>query len=326
MHESKSPRGARQRVEHALRLAVRDAVEDAPPRLARAIEHAVFPGGARLRPLLCIEVAEAHGDPFPDVTTAAAIAIELLHCASLVHDDMPCFDDADTRRGRPSVHRRFDVPTAVLVGDALIVMAFDVLGGLGGLESTSAAPSSSCVASLVCLLGRAAGASRGLVAGQAWELEPCASIERVHRAKTASLFEAAARAGAMASRGRIGEWGEVGLKLGELYQIADDLADATASASSLGKPVGQDTQRGRPSIVRSFGLEEARRRLTSKLEEAIVAIPSGPHAEGMANWVRVASGRLFNRSAAPSLPSALPAPADETRVDSANEHFATRVG
>lgn len=324
MHDSEVSR-TRERVELALRQAVRTAVADAPPRLARAIEHAVFPGGGRLRPLLCIQVAEAHGNPSPEVTNAAAVAIELMHCASLVHDDLPCFDDADTRRGRPSVHQRFDVPTAVLVGDALIVMAFDVLGRLEPSRT-----SSSALGSLVCLLGRAAGAAHGLVAGQAWELEPCASIERVHRAKTASLFEAAARAGAISAGGPVAEWAEVGLKLGELYQIADDLADVSASPGILGKPVGQDNERARPSIVRSFGMDEARRRLASKLEEAIAAVPPGPHAASVSAWVRAASGRLIVGSTVPALGPASPAPmqrdAENPMEERSNEHFATRVG
>ena len=98
-----------------------------PPRLADALRYAVFPGGARIRPRLCLAVAPACGDDDPAASDAAAAAIELLHCASLVHDDLPCFDDADLRRGRPSVHRAFGEPLAVLAGDALIVLAFETL-------------------------------------------------------------------------------------------------------------------------------------------------------------------------------------------------------
>src|SRR5512147_101613 len=99
----------------------------APPRLAAAMRHAVFPKGARIRPRLTLAVAGACGDDRPALASAAAAAIELLHCASLVHDDMPCFDDAETRRGKPSVHRAFGVPLAVLAGDALIILAFQTL-------------------------------------------------------------------------------------------------------------------------------------------------------------------------------------------------------
>jgi geranylgeranyl diphosphate synthase, type II len=99
----------------------------APPRLASALNYAVTPGGARIRPTICLSVAMACGDDRPMLSDAAATAIELIHCASLVHDDMPCFDDADTRRGKPAVHRAFGEPLALLTGDALIVLAFEVL-------------------------------------------------------------------------------------------------------------------------------------------------------------------------------------------------------
>ena len=103
----------------------------APPRLLAAMRHAVFPGGARIRPQLCLAVARACGDSAPALSDAAAVAIELLHCASLVHDDMPAFDDADTRRGQPTVHRLYGEPLALLTGDGLIVMAYQALAHAG---------------------------------------------------------------------------------------------------------------------------------------------------------------------------------------------------
>ena len=116
------------RIERSLHEVVAQADQPGcPPRLAAAMRHAVFPRGARIRPRLCLAVAAACGEDAPAVSEAAAIAIELLHCASLVHDDLPCFDDAETRRGRPSVHRAFGEPLAVLAGDALIVLAFQTL-------------------------------------------------------------------------------------------------------------------------------------------------------------------------------------------------------
>ena len=119
---------AMSRIERILGSALAQAtVPGAPPRLAAAMHHAVFPAGARIRPRLCLAVAGACGEDDPDITDAAAGAIELLHCASLVHDDLPCFDDAATRRGRPSVHAAFGAPLAVLAGDALIVLSFQTL-------------------------------------------------------------------------------------------------------------------------------------------------------------------------------------------------------
>ena len=119
---------AMKRIERALTTALaRTEHPGGPPLLAAALRHAVFPRGARVRPRLCLAVARACGEDDPAITDAAAAAIELLHCASLVHDDLPCFDDAATRRGRPSVHYAFGQPLAVLAGDALIVLAFQTL-------------------------------------------------------------------------------------------------------------------------------------------------------------------------------------------------------
>src|SRR3954470_14271010 len=132
-----------------------------PPRLAEAMRHAVFPKGARIRPRLCLAVASACGDDQPRLADSAAAAIELLHCASLVHDDLPCFDDASTRRGKPSVHRAFGEPLAVLAGDALIVLAFQTLAR-GAVQAPDR------LASLVMIVGQAVGAPSGIVAGQAW--------------------------------------------------------------------------------------------------------------------------------------------------------------
>lgn len=223
----------------------------APPTLAKALRHAVFPGGGRLRPQLCLLVATVEsggGPPHPDAVHAAA-AIELLHCASLVHDDLPCFDDADFRRCRPSVHRMFGEPLAVLVGDALIVHAF---------REAAHGPHAGA---LVKALSDAAGPLRGLVAGQAWESEPAVTLEQYHGAKTASLFEAAATMGAIAAVGDPGRWHELGEALGRAYQAADDIADAVGTAAVIGKPVGRDDAKARPSLVRSLGLAEARRHL-----------------------------------------------------------------
>jgi geranylgeranyl diphosphate synthase type II len=220
------------RVEQLLRVAV----SGAPPRLGRALEHAVFPGGARVRPRLCIAVANAVGLA-SDATYACACAIELLHCASLVHDDLPCFDDAATRRGRPSVHRAFGEATAVLAGDALIVAAF---------EQVASQPVA------VRILARAAGATEGLVGGQAAELEPGpVDVAAYHAAKTGALFAAAAELGAFTGGGRAESFAPLGRAFGAMWQIADDAADAFGSAAVLGKPVGRDAVLHRPTAASS---------------------------------------------------------------------------
>ena len=172
------------RIEQSLAMALA-AAEDAscPPKLASAVRHAVFPGGARIRPQLCMAVATACGDDAPQLTNAAAVALELMHCASLVHDDMPAFDNADTRRGLPSVHRAFGERLAVLSGDALIVMAFRELARAGSRHPER-------LATVMRWLDEGVGPPDGIVAGQAWECEPSARLDQYQRAKTGSLFAA----------------------------------------------------------------------------------------------------------------------------------------
>ena len=175
------------RIEEALAVAIARSNQGAPTNLGEATRYAVFPGGARVRPRLCLAVAEACGNPFPEVSEGAACALELLHCASLVHDDLPCFDDAETRRGKPSVHRTFGEAVAVLTGDALIVLAFDTIA-----RASCVAPAQ--LGMLIMALARAAGSPHGLAAGQAWESERSIRLDQYHRAKTGSLFVAATNA------------------------------------------------------------------------------------------------------------------------------------
>jgi geranylgeranyl diphosphate synthase type II len=257
------------RIEAALRAAVNAAATGAPPRLAAAIRHAVLPGGARIRPQLALAVATACGDDRPAVSDAAAAAIELIHCASLVHDDLPCFDDAATRRGRPSVHRAFSEPLALLAGDALIVLAFETLA-----RGCRHAPDR--LALLVGALARATGLPGGICAGQGWESEERVDLRTYHRAKTGSLFVAATTMGALAAGRDPGPWRALGLALGEAYQIADDLRDALSGEAETGKPCRQDALHGRPSAVRQFGAAGARARLDVRIAAALAAIPPGP--------------------------------------------------
>ena len=269
-----------QRIERALEEALSDpsAVGDerAPPRLDEAMRYAVFPAGHRIRPRLCLSVALACGDSEPALSNAAAAAIELLHSASLVHDDLPCFDDADTRRGRASVHRAFGEPLALLVGDGLIVQAFDVLGRVAHLRCDRTGP-------LLRAVSRAVGSPSGIVAGQAWECEREVDVRAYHRAKTGALFAGAAVAGAIAAgiegRGELDCWYRLGARLGEAYQVADDLLDSSGDAAVLGKPVGQDVGLDRPSAVRELGIAGAQERLAMLIREALESIPACVHRE-----------------------------------------------
>jgi len=260
------------RIEQALAAALDYSAPPAgPPKLADAVQHAVFPRGARLRPRLCLAVASACGRHDPAVALAAGIAIELLHCASLVHDDLPCFDNADTRRGRPSVHRAFGEPLAVLAGDALIVLAFETLARVS-MPQRQLAP-------LIMTLARAGGTPHGICAGQAYECEPQVDLAVYQQAKTGALFAAATAAGAYAAGADGVLWRHLGEALGEAYQVADDIRDAYADAEELGKPTGQDAAHGRPNALAGQGLAGARRQLEGLVAEAVAAIPpcSGSH-------------------------------------------------
>lgn len=281
-------------LEHALARACgrsNGADDSCPPRLAAALRYAVFPGGARVRPRLCLGVAGACGDDRPDLTEAAAASIELLHCASLVHDDLPAFDDAATRRGKPSVHVAFGEPLAVLAGDALIVLAFEVLGG-----AIRSAPDRA--AALVATVAAAVGAPNGIVAGQAFECEDDIDLARYHRAKTGALFVASAVAGAQAAGADPAPWCAFGTALGEAYQVADDLRDATASEAAIGKPVRRDGVLGRPSAVSMFGVEGAVEHLEGLLVQSIAAIPDCPGAGSLKAQMAVETRRFLPKGLA----------------------------
>lgn len=264
---------ALQRIEQALEAVITKGTgDDSPPLLRQAVRHAVLTPASRVRPRLCLAVAMACGDDVPAVTDAAAVSLELLHCASLVHDDLPCFDDADMRRGQPSVHRAYGERLAVLAGDGLIVLAFENLAWHTLRHPERLAP-------LLMIVGRAVGLKEGIVAGQAWECEEQVDLGDYHRQKTAALFAAATEAGAAAAGRNPAEWRTLGANLGEAYQVADDLRDVAASAEELGKPVGQDAAHGRPSAVRELGVDGALDRLVGLIAEAVDSIPVCPGAE-----------------------------------------------
>jgi len=261
----------------------------APPRLVAALRHAVFPGGARIRPQLCLAVAQACGDDAPELSVAAAVAIELMHCASLVHDDMPCFDDADTRRGLPSVHRLYGEPLALLAGDGLIVLAFQTLAAAGVRRPDRLAP-------LIMTLAEGVGAPDGIVAGQAWECEPRVQLGQYQRAKTGALFVAATCAGAQAAGADPRPWRDLGEYLGEAYQVADDIRDVMG-AHELGKPTGQDAQHARPSSAADLGLQAAVEHFRLLIASAVGSVPACPSQGLLRQLVMAESERLLPDSA-----------------------------
>jgi geranylgeranyl diphosphate synthase type II len=282
------------RVETALSAALeRAAGPETPPLLAAALRHAVFPGGARVRPMLCLAVAKACGDDQPTLSEAAATAVELLHCASLVHDDLPCFDDAATRRGKPSVHASFGEAIAVLAGDALIVLAMERIALAGAAAPLRVGP-------LIATVARSAGAPAGMVAGQAWESEPAPALSVYHQAKTGAMFVAAATGGAIAAGADPTPWRGLGEKLGAAYQVADDLFDALQPAGASDKPIGQDVMFARPNAVAAFGVEGATARLKSLIAEAVEAVPPCPGAGEIRALVRFTAQRRAPKPSARS--------------------------
>ena len=258
------------RIDLALQQALDHVTATAiAPRLAQAARYAVFPGGGRLRPRLCCAVAAACGAEESPLTDAAAASIELIHCASLVHDDLPCFDDSPVRRGRPSVHCAFGEPTAVLVGDALIALAFETLACASRSQPER-------LPYLVTNLALAIGLPAGLVAGQALEQETNVSLSRYQNAKTGALFSAATVAGALSAGCNAEPWRVLGSRLGEAYQVADDIRDVASAPADIGKPTGRDAELMRPNAVAELGLGGAIARLKLLVGEAQAAIPACP--------------------------------------------------
>lgn len=283
---------ARTRIEQSLARAIRRTQgTGGPPLLAAAMHNAVFPGGARIRPRLCLAVARACAEDNPGLAAAAASSIELLHCASLVHDDLPCFDDAATRRGRPSIHKAFGERIAVLTGDALIVLAFDTLARAAG-----GAPAR--LGNLMLIIARAVGAPDGIAAGQAWECERQIDLAPYQRAKTGALFAAATAAGASASGYDGNAWCLLGERIGEAYQIADDIRDVVSNEAELGKPTGRDRALGRPNAVHRLGIGAAVERLENLVRSAIEAMPRCPGADDLRSHILAEASRLLPRQLA----------------------------
>jgi len=273
--------------------AVRQALEltqggHAPSKLADAVKYAVLPGGARIRPTILMSVAMACGDDKPGLTDAAAAALEIIHCASLVHDDLPCFDDAGARRGKPSVHIAYSQPLAVLSGDSLIILAFEILARQAHLDPMRSAQ-------LIMSLARRTGMPNGICAGQGWESESQIDLRAYHRSKTAALFIAATEMGAIAAGHEPEAWYDLGAQIGEAFQVADDLRDALMDEATLGKPVGQDDLHGRPSAVAELGVDGATSRLSDILAGAIASIPSCPGEAALAGMVRKQAEMIMPR-------------------------------
>lgn len=288
------------RIETAIADAIsKGQVAPSPGKLASALQYSVSPGGARIRPTILLSVATACGDDSPKIADAAAAALELIHCASLVHDDLPCFDDADTRRGKPSAHRAFGEPLAILSGDSLIVMAFSVLTEAAAINPERAIK-------LLKVLAERTGMPNGICAGQGWESEDQVDLSAYHRAKTGALFIAATQMGGIAA-GQDGDlWDELGARIGEAFQVADDLRDALYDEATLGKPAGQDDLHGRPNAVTEFGVQGAIERMKDILSGAISSIPKCPGEAMLAKMVNAQAEMLTPMKWRANQPSRIP--------------------
>ena len=258
-----------------------------PERLLAAMRHGVLNGGKRLRPLLVVESAAVFGGSALAASRVGA-ALECLHSYSLVHDDLPAMDDDDLRRGQPTVHIAFDEATAILAGDALLTLAFDII----------AAPETPLAdrdkVALVLALSRAAGMG-GMVGGQALDLaaekdQPDeAGIINLQAMKTGALIRFACEAGAILSaasvedRKRMRRFGEI---IGRAFQIADDLLDLTADPETMGKATGKDAARGKGTLVALKGQAWAEAELSRLIEEATTLL--APYGERAATLIEAA--------------------------------------
>jgi geranylgeranyl pyrophosphate synthase len=247
-----------------------------PERLNRAIAHAVFAGGKRVRPMLArIAHRAAGGDP-TDITEAAC-GLELIHTYSLVHDDLPAMDDDVLRRGRQTVHVAYDEATAILVGDALLTE------GLLLIARHPEGPSWAARRAQAVVLVAEAVSSRGMVGGQAEDMENTGydsmdraelerRLERIHRHKTGCLLQASVELGALLAdveHPAFDLFSGFGRDLGLAFQIADDLLDATASAEELGKSAGKDAETGKLTYVSLYGIDRTRQRLEEVLDQLL---------------------------------------------------------
>jgi geranylgeranyl diphosphate synthase, type II len=269
---------ARARVDEELERLL-PAADAYPSKLHQAMRHSVFAGGKRLRPILCLETGRLFGGTESSLLRPAS-ALELIHTYSLIHDDLPALDNDDLRRGHPTCHRAFGEATAILAGDALLTLAYEVLSSPGPI-------SESRQLRVIYELSHSVGTLAGMVGGQAVDLATTAqtdarTLEYIHAAKTGAFIRAAVRSGAIlagASEDDLARVTAYGEKTGLAFQIADDLLDVLGSTESLGKTAGKDDRQQKATYPALHGIEASRRIAASLVEEACAALrPLGKRA------------------------------------------------
>jgi farnesyl diphosphate synthase len=276
-------RERQQRIEAVLDSLLAPGAGGAPSRLLSAMRYSTLGGGKRMRPLLAYAAAELTGG-LPDDADACAAAVELIHAYSLIHDDLPCMDDDELRRGKPTCHVAYGVATALLAGDALQSLAFAVLG-----RSRNAAGDA-------CAVLAASAGHHGMAGGQQLDLDATGtaididSLTRLHALKTGALIHAAVRLGARC--GRAMEPAEAhaldvyARKAGLAFQVVDDVLDVEGSAATLGKTAGKDAAQNKATFVTLLGLAEARARARALHDDAIAALaPFGGAAKRLVELV-----------------------------------------
>ncbi len=267
----------------------------AAPRLLEAMRYGSLGGGKRFRPFLVIESAALFGVPVEGALNAAA-ALECVHCYSLIHDDLPAMDNDDLRRGRPTVHKAFDEATAILAGDGLLTLAFEILA------APDTHPNPAVRADLGFALARASGVS-GMAGGQMYDLEAPGKtlgetdIRLLQKMKTGALITFGCVAGGIlgeTSDANIAALRAYGDALGAAFQLADDLLDVEGDAALVGKATGKDTEAGKGTLVSLFGIEAAKVKLEELKAEALAALaPFKPRDEILAKAAEFVVARKF---------------------------------
>jgi geranylgeranyl diphosphate synthase type II len=257
------------------------AAEEYPPSIHQAMRYSVFAGGKRLRPILCWEAGKVLGGDERRLLQIGC-ALELIHTYSLIHDDLPALDNDDLRRGKPTCHRAYGEAMAILAGDALLTLAFEIL-------STPKLLPAGLSQRIIHELSHAIGTRGGMVGGQVVDIETtghetnAATLEYIHRAKTGAFICAAVRSGALcanASQADLARVTAYGEKIGLAFQIADDLLDVTGSKEQLGKSVGKDDQQQKATYPAIHGVERSREIASRLVREACDALePFGNRAQ-----------------------------------------------
>lgn len=271
------------------------SAETAPENLHRAMRYSLFAGGKRIRPVLCIAAAQTISNETPGLFDAAC-SLELIHTYSLIHDDLPALDNDDLRRGRPTCHKVFGEAMAILTGDALLTLAFEVLASIDEIPPLVRV-------ALVRELSHASGTVRGMIAGQVHDVEgegqpPTAELlEAIHRAKTGALLRASVRMGALsaaASPEQFEALSRYGEHVGLAFQIVDDILDVEQPSEALGKTAGKDAQQGKITFPAVYGLDRSHRMATQELERAHSCLEM---FGARAYWLHEIANLVVNRKA-----------------------------